>query len=307
VVADKYHVGRVFAVGDSAHRHPPTGGLGLNSALHDVQNLCWKVAYVLRGQASPELLSTYGPERRPVDARNVERSLENSMQYIFTVTDLGLGDPETPAEENWDRMATYGSNAPEHADARRKAVLALQAHTMEFHEHDVEYGYEYESSAVIPDGSASQSAQNFKIFTPEARPGHPLPHAWIDDTASVRRSTLDLVDGEAFTVIAGEDGAAWLEAAKVLSSEGFPLNAVSIGHLRGDYFDARLRWEMVRGHGPTGAILVRPDRCVAFRAHGAVEDATQVLRQALAQILGKPVHEESQPLLQQPSLKGSIS
>ena len=63
VLASSFQVGRVFLVGDAAHRHPPTGGLGLTSAMHDVQNLCWKLAAVLDGHASPELLETYEQER----------------------------------------------------------------------------------------------------------------------------------------------------------------------------------------------------------------------------------------------------
>ncbi len=81
VLADRFREGRVFVVGDAAHRHPPTGGLGLVSAIHDAQNLCWKLALVLRGQAGEELLDSYEPERRAVDARNLQRSLENAMGY----------------------------------------------------------------------------------------------------------------------------------------------------------------------------------------------------------------------------------
>ena len=46
VMADRYSEGRVFLAGDAAHRHPPTGGLGLTSAIHDVHNLSWKLAAV---------------------------------------------------------------------------------------------------------------------------------------------------------------------------------------------------------------------------------------------------------------------
>ena len=50
--------------GRRGHRHPPTGGLGLTSAIHDAQNLCWKLALVLAGDAAPALLDTYEAERR---------------------------------------------------------------------------------------------------------------------------------------------------------------------------------------------------------------------------------------------------
>ena len=40
-------MGPVFLVGDAAHRHPPTGGLGLDTGVQDVFNLCWKLAAVI--------------------------------------------------------------------------------------------------------------------------------------------------------------------------------------------------------------------------------------------------------------------
>ena len=79
MLASAFSAGRVFLLGDAAHRHPPTGGLGLTSAIHDAQNLCWKLAAVLAGHASPALLDTNDAERRPVDQRNCQRSLENAI------------------------------------------------------------------------------------------------------------------------------------------------------------------------------------------------------------------------------------
>jgi 3-(3-hydroxy-phenyl)propionate hydroxylase len=60
-----FQKGRVFLVGDAAHITPPFIGQGLVAGLRDVANLCWKLAWVLRGHASPELLATYDEERRP--------------------------------------------------------------------------------------------------------------------------------------------------------------------------------------------------------------------------------------------------
>ncbi len=287
LVADTYQVGRVFVVGDAAHRHPPTGGLGLNSAFHDVQNLCWKLAHVLRGHAGPSLLATYHDERRPVDARNVQRSVENSFQYILTASELGLGATEETTEEKWARVARFLSDDPKDAAERAKAVRLMAAHSMEFHEHDVEYGYEYVSGAVVPDGSPSRRAGDFRLYTAEARPGHPLPHAWVASASGARRSTLDLVPVDRFLVIAGEEGHEWIDAANTLAGEGLPIGALRIGHLDGDYLDERLRWQRVRGFSPRGAVLVRPDRCVAWRAEGESDCPIAELRRAWNLVMHK--------------------
>jgi 2-polyprenyl-6-methoxyphenol hydroxylase-like FAD-dependent oxidoreductase len=69
---DIYYDDRLFAAGDSAHRFPPTGGMGLNSGVQDVHNLVWKLAAVAQGTAADSLLDTYEEERRPVARRNAE-------------------------------------------------------------------------------------------------------------------------------------------------------------------------------------------------------------------------------------------
>ena len=75
-VAERYTAGRCFLVGDAAHRATPRGGTGMNTALQDSFDLGWKLAWVLRGWAGPELLATYERERRPAAAHTVQRSSE---------------------------------------------------------------------------------------------------------------------------------------------------------------------------------------------------------------------------------------
>ena len=67
LIADRFSSGRVFLAGDAAHQLPPNrGGYGANTGIEDVHNLAWKLAAVLAGRSTPELLDTYDAERRPI-------------------------------------------------------------------------------------------------------------------------------------------------------------------------------------------------------------------------------------------------
>jgi putative polyketide hydroxylase len=67
LIADRFRAGRVFLAGDAAHQLPPNrGGYGANTGIEDVHNLAWKLAAVLRGEATQALLDTYDAERRPI-------------------------------------------------------------------------------------------------------------------------------------------------------------------------------------------------------------------------------------------------
>jgi 3-(3-hydroxy-phenyl)propionate hydroxylase len=64
-VASRFQAGRVFLLGDAAHLTPPFIGQGLGAGLRDADNLAWKLAHVLTGQAGEDLLASYDAERRP--------------------------------------------------------------------------------------------------------------------------------------------------------------------------------------------------------------------------------------------------
>jgi putative polyketide hydroxylase len=100
--AERWRVGNVFLAGDAAHRMTPLGGLGLNTAIQDVHNLCWKLAAVLQGWAGPELLQSYEVERRPVAQANLDRS-------VSLAGDAGAAGPRTALD--FDLGFQYASSA----------------------------------------------------------------------------------------------------------------------------------------------------------------------------------------------------
>jgi 2-polyprenyl-6-methoxyphenol hydroxylase-like FAD-dependent oxidoreductase len=68
----RLRVGRMFIAGDAAHIHSPFGGQGMNTGLHDVWNLVWKLDLALRGHGNEQLLESYSVERRPVIKHVIE-------------------------------------------------------------------------------------------------------------------------------------------------------------------------------------------------------------------------------------------
>src|SRR5205085_605579 len=66
LVASKFRDGRVFICGDAAHVWMPLGGYGMSAGIADAANLAWKLAGVLHGWATPEILDAYEAERQPI-------------------------------------------------------------------------------------------------------------------------------------------------------------------------------------------------------------------------------------------------
>jgi 2,4-dichlorophenol 6-monooxygenase len=286
LVAERFRDGRVFLLGDAAHRHPPTGGLGLNSAVQDAHNLCWKVAAVLDGAASEALLDSYELERRPVDANNADRAMKNALNHVTVEQAIGLS-PQASAAQNWDQLTPIWRDVAGAAEKRHRINTAIAAQTMEFRHHRVDFGYNYPEGAIVDDDQTphAEPLESIRLYQPSTRPGHPLPHAFVE-YAGRRTSTAELVGTGRFLLIAGEDGHAWCEAAaKLAEDNAIALEAVRIGVLSGDYIDIRCAWLKQREIGAQGALLVRPDRYIAWRSLGRVENPYAELRNVFSQIL----------------------
>jgi hypothetical protein len=98
-----------------------------------------------------------------------------------------------------------------------------------------------------------------------------------------RLCTCDLF-GEHFVLLAGADGAAWRDAAlQVANQLGIRLVARRIG-AGGDLVDVDGRWPSAYGVSSSGAVLVRPDGLVCWRAEGRVEHPEQTLEAVLADL-----------------------
>lgn len=287
ILADKYQVGRVFIAGDAAHRHPPTTGLGLNTAFGDAHNLAWKLALVLNHGVSPALLDTYGPERREVGRANVDWAMFTFMNHATLDAGLGLLRG-APLEQSKAAFETLFADTPTGEWTRARADQVFRTHRIEMQAHDREIGYSYSAGALVPDGTEPPPRDPVGlVYVPTTRPGHRLPHAWIESSERGRISTHDLTPVEpSFALITGADGGLWRDVAeRVGKGLGVSVKAVSIGD-NGDYTDTNGQWQAVREISDDGAILVRPDNHVGWRAMTGVTDPGVELTTALTHVLG---------------------
>ena len=158
----------------------------------------------------------------------------------------------------------------------------------------MEIGFSYAEGALTADGTdAPPRDPSGRIYQPTTRPGHRLPHSWIERDGQ-RRSTHDLTGHGQWALITGPAGEAWIKAAEQVGQQlGIDIVAVTIGdhsdgdHSGGDYVDADGAWSAVRGIADAGAVLVRPDNFVAYRAADAVADPQTALTEALSAILAR--------------------
>jgi 2-polyprenyl-6-methoxyphenol hydroxylase-like FAD-dependent oxidoreductase len=111
-------VGRMFIAGDAAHIHSPFGGQGMNTGLHDVWNLAWKLDLVLHGHGNEELLESYSAERRPV--------IKNVIETTHMLT-KAMGTPSKLAQTLRDAVIPMVSRlAPfQHAFVQRLSELGV--------------------------------------------------------------------------------------------------------------------------------------------------------------------------------------
>lgn len=249
-VAERFQNGRIFFAGDSAHVMPPTGGFGANTGIADAQNLAWKLALVLKGQAGPQLLESYEAERRPAGQFTVDQAFGNFIERMA---------PQRAAQGDKPKVDHY----------------------------TVVFGYRYLSAAIISSAQENTVQEEFTYEDPNApsgRPGFRAPHIVLERDGK-RLSTLDLF-GRNFVLLTGSDGLVWRDAAhKAVQALGLELDVYRIGEA-GDFVDEGGTLLTSYGISSSGATLVRPDGFVAWRTSEQGEHPAQTLKQALEQVLG---------------------
>ncbi len=248
-IADSYGQGRVFLAGDSAHEMPPTGAFGSNTGIQDAHNLAWKLAAVLRGWAGMPLLDTYQQERRPVAVTTSTRACLQAVEEQHPGYSPAAGRNNDPADLNTVALCyRYASNAVVGASAERP---------------------------VVPD-----------TFELGGEPGSRAPHMWVM-REGVKISTLDLYERH-FVVLAGPRGQVWRNAAEKASENlGIPVEAYLVGNGRDRDLvpESDADWAKLHGAAEDGAVLVRPDGYVAWRAHAEMPHADRMLTNVLQTVL----------------------
>jgi 2,4-dichlorophenol 6-monooxygenase len=284
--ATRLHRGRVFCAGDAVHRHPPSNGLGSNTSVQDAYNLVWKLAAVLKGHADPALLDTYTAERAPVAERIVKRANKSSREFVQIFEALGVLEAKDEAAMT-EAIEERKANTPEGAAKRAALVRAMELKNYEFNAHGVDLGQFYTSTAIVSDGAERLEPRDADLYYAMSTvPGAHLPHAWVGD-AMHRLAMMDLAPYSRWTLITGIAGEAWEAAAEKVAREfGLPLSAVVIGPGR-EVTDLYYDWAKLREVEEAGAVLVRPDKHIAWRSMGLPEDPEGALRAALGTILGR--------------------
>ena len=166
-IADRFQSGRVLLAGDAAHTLPPSrGGYGANTGIEDAHNLAWKLAAVLAGRSTPQLLETYDAERRPIAWLRHDQ--------IFARPDYR-----------------------QHADETAPAVAVLDDVALEL-------GQLYRSTAV--QGAAASLPAAARPEEWAGQPGTRAPHVWLSavDDGGARRSSLDLFQ-RAWVLVVDDD------------------------------------------------------------------------------------------------------
>lgn len=256
---NSFSKGHVFLVGDAAHITPPFVGQGLVAGLRDAANLCWKLAWVVHGQAAPSILETYDQERRP-----------HAKAMIGLAKFMGkLVMPRNAVVA----FVTHGM---------MRLLRTIPLLRRYFDELGIKPKNIFSRGLLVKGRSASRLVR-----------GGLLPQGWVRN-ADGDLSLSDDVLGASLTLVGfGLDPAAALSEGASRAFVAAGGECVQITHSgQRLHRSANCAWEDLNGTflpavAPFGWVaVVRPDRTVLH--DGPIEDADRVVLESVA-LLGTPV------------------
>lgn len=326
-VAEHYSKGSVFLVGDSAHRYPPTGGLGLNAGVADAHNIAWKLAMVLKGKAGRELLATYGAERRPVAVENGRVSLNNhqKMNRVMEAAGLDGNDLSTLAKVRSNALARMAplwvknsikallfgrisarldqvGNAAsgKWRQEKQKVQHAADQQFEHFNVIGLDLGHVYASNAIFADGGKPPRPENPVVqYVQSFCPGARMPHFRLRNIIGAS-SSHELVSASRFLLLGyGNAGGLVQGLSRELGSIiGYEVRGCDLEK----HTDAT-ELAMILGCNDNlqdALILVRPDGHIGWRgALGTTENPQLSLLAVLGAMLckdftAKPLYSDPQ-------------
>lgn len=80
-VTETFRIGRILLAGDAAHINNPTGGMGMNSGIHDAQLLAKNLFAVLNG-SDDSLLDDYARIRKEVAVKMVQATTDENYRNL---------------------------------------------------------------------------------------------------------------------------------------------------------------------------------------------------------------------------------
>lgn len=249
-VAKQYRHGRIFLIGDAAHRLPPTGGLGMNTGIQDVNNLAWKLAFVLKYHISDTLLDTYYDERAVVAKRNIQWSTENAKRFVDIAAAINSRDTETLKIKLFEQQSNFNYEG-------------------------LDLGFIYHSKLILNENDLLISILPGKYIA-TTLPGSRAPHVELIKNGKII-STLDLFEKD-YVLLVGADGNEWHKASnELLQVLRIPFKSYRVAK-DGDIIDPKNVWQSIYEISSTGAVLVRPDGYVAWRSRTIVDKPESILR-----------------------------
>jgi 2-polyprenyl-6-methoxyphenol hydroxylase-like FAD-dependent oxidoreductase len=247
LVADRFRDGRAFICGDAAHLWIPYAGYGMNAGIADAVDLCWILASVLQGWATPALLDAYEAERQPI----TEQVSHFAMNHALAVMGQRRG---VPLEVEIDGPA---------GDAVRSKVgqAAYDLNVQQYCCAGLNFGYYYDHSPIIAYDGEVPPSYSMGGFTASTVPGARVPHVWLSDG----RSLLDAL-GAAYTLVRFDQAADAAPLVEAAARSGVPLTLLDIDRAASGFAF------------PETLLIVRPDSHIAWRGQAAPREPDRLFQ-----------------------------